>query len=331
MIAKSTGLREVSWRGIIKDYYVFAILAAFIILFTAFSPKFIAPAGLSFIIQNVAPLIVVALPATLLLISGHIDLSVGSILAFSGIMMAFFSRSGVPTWAAILLVIPLALLCGWTNGLLVARLKINSVVATLVTSYILIGIAKLISGDTIPFVKGVQDDFGFIGRSKIGGVPVAIFFVIAAIIIFIILQKKSALGKYSFAIGGNREASTLAGLNTNRMIWILYMIVGVSAGIGGCLLASNMGVGSALSGLGFEFDVIIAILIGGTSFAGGEGSVVRSIVGAFIISVLAFGFNMMGIPSFYQYIVKGGVLIAAVYIDKIIKERINAEIQRSQK
>jgi len=212
---------------------------------------------------------------------------------------------------------------GWVNGLLVSGLKINSVIATLVMNYVLLGIAKILCGDTIPYVKGVQDDFSFIGRAKIAGWPVAIFFVIVAIVVFVILQKKSALGKYSFAIGGNREASTLAGLNTSRMIWIVYLIVGLSAGIGGCLMASNQGIGNALSGAGFELSVIIAILIGGTSWSGGEGSVVRSIVGAFIITVLGIGLNMVGVPSFYQYIVSGGVLIAAVYLDKIVKEKIN--------
>jgi len=317
-------VQDLSWRSVVKNVYVFGILAIFFIIFTAISPKFIGAASLAYIIQNAAPLLVVALPATLLMISGNIDLSVGSILAFTGIVMALLSRGGMSAWLAILIVAVFGLGIGWVNGLLVAKLRINSVIATLVMNYILLGLATMLSGDTIPFVKGVQSDFSFIGRSKIEGWPVAIFFVIAAIAIFVILQRKSALGKYSFAIGGNREASTLAGLNTGRMIWLLYLIVGVAAGIGGCLLASNMGVGNAQSGAGFELDVIIAILIGGTSWTGGEGSVVRTIVGVFILTVLSIGLNMAGVPSFYQYLVKGGVLIAAVYLDKIIKEKISA-------
>jgi ribose/xylose/arabinose/galactoside ABC-type transport system permease subunit len=258
------------------------------------------------------------------MISGNIDLSVGSIIACGGVIMALLSREGMSAWIAVLIVAAFGLGVGWINGLLVSGLKINSVIATLVMNYILLGIAKMLCGDTIPYVKGVQDDFSFIGRSKIAGWPIAIFFVIAAIVILIILQKKSALGKYSYAIGGNREASTLAGLNTGRMVWILYLIVGIAAGIGGCLMASNQGIGNALSGSGFELSVIIAILIGGTSWSGGEGSVTRTIVGAFIITVLTIGLNMAGVPSFYQYIVSGGVMIAAVYLDKIVKERISA-------
>ena len=320
----SLSVKETSWRTVIKNVYVFAILAAFFIIFTVISPKFIAAPSLAYIIQTVAPLIIVALPATLLMISGNIDLSVGSILGFSGIIMALMSRGGMAAWQAVIIVAFIGWGCGWINGALVSGLKINSVIATLVMNYVLVGIAKLLAGPTMPFVKGVQSDFSFIGRVKLNGWPVAIFFVIAVIIIFVILQKKSALGKYSFAIGGNRVAATLAGLNTGRMVWILYMIVGVSAGVGGCVFASNQGVGNANGGLGFELDVILSVLIGGTSFAGGEGSVVRTIVGAFIISVLSFGFNLAGVPPFYQYIVKGCVLIVAVYLDKIIKEKISA-------
>jgi ribose/xylose/arabinose/galactoside ABC-type transport system permease subunit len=320
----SVNVKQVSWRNAVKNVYVFGILAIFIIIFTAINPKFIGSASLAFIIQSAAPILLVALPATLLLISGNIDLSVGSTVACGGVIMALFSREGMPAWQAVLIVAVFGLGVGWVNGLLVSKLRINSVIATLVMNYILLGLAKLLCGETIPYVKGVQEDFSFIGRSKIEGWPVAIFFVVAAIIVFIILQRKSALGKYSYAIGGNREASTLAGINTNRMVWILYLIVGIGAGIGGCLMASNQGVGNSQSGSGFELDVIIAILIGGTSWSGGEGSVVRSIVGVFILTVLSIGLNMAGVPSFYQYVVKGAVLIAAVYLDKIVKERISA-------
>jgi ribose/xylose/arabinose/galactoside ABC-type transport system permease subunit len=151
-----------------------------------------------------------------------------------------------------------------------------------------------------------------------------IFFIIAVIAIFLILQKKSVLGKYSIAIGGNNEAAKLAGINVGRVVWMMFALVGAAAALAGCMRASNMGVADATAGQGFELDVIIAILMGGTSFSGGEGSVIRTIVGAFIVSVLAIGLNMANVPSFYQYVVKGGVLIAAVYLDKIVKERISA-------
>lgn len=317
-------IKKVSWRNSVKNIYVFGILAIFIIVFTALSPKFVAPASLAYIMQTVAPLLVVSVAATMLMMSGYIDLSVGSMLAFSGVIMATLSKNGMAAWLAVILCVIIGLGLGVANGFLVVRLKITPVIATLATTNILLGFAKIMCGETIPYVKGVQPDFSFIGREKLAMYwPMQLFFVAAIIVLFIFLQKKSVLGKYSIAIGGNADAANLAGINVRRIVWILYVLVGAAAALAGCLRASNMGVADATSGAGFELDVIIAILMGGTSFAGGEGSVVRTIVGALIVSVLAIGLNMANVPSFYQYVVKGIVLIAAVYLDKIVKEKIN--------
>lgn len=317
-------VKKVSWRNAVKNIYVFGILAIFIIVFTAISPKFIAPASLAYITQTVAPLLVVAVAATMLMISGNIDLSVGSILGFSGVIMATLSKNGMAVWLAVILCVIIGLGLGFANGFLVVKLKITPVVATLATTNILLGFAKIMCGDTIPYVKGVQSDFSFIGREKLFGLwPVQLFFVVAIVILFLILQKQSILGKYSIAIGGNKDAAALAGIDVRKTVWILYILVGAAAAFGGCLRASNMGVADATAGGGFELDVIIAILMGGTSFSGGEGSVVRTVVGALIVSVLAIGLNMANVPSFYQYVVKGVVLIAAVYLDKIVKEKIS--------
>jgi ribose/xylose/arabinose/galactoside ABC-type transport system permease subunit len=317
-------IRQISWRTAIKNVYVFGILAVVVIIFTIMSAKFVSPSSLSFLIQKVAPLLVTSTAVTLLMMSGHLDLSVGSILAFSGVVMALLSRGGMPAWQAVIICVILGAVLGSVNGFLTVKLRITPVIGTLVTMNILLGVGKILCGDTIPYVKGVQRDFAVIGRGKIEGWPISIFFIIAAIIIFLVLQRKSILGKYAIAIGGNREAATLAGISVNRIIWVLYSIVGVAAAVAGCLSASNMGVADATSGRGFELDVIIAVLIGGTSWSGGEGSVVRTIAGAFLVAVLSVGLNMANVPSFYQYVVKGGVLIAAVYLDKIVREKISA-------
>jgi ribose/xylose/arabinose/galactoside ABC-type transport system permease subunit len=302
---------------------VFGILAIFFVIFTIISPKFISAPSLAYLLQTVAPLLVVSVAATMLMMSGNIDLSVGSILGFSGILAATLSKSGLSAWQAFIPCVILGFGLGALNGFLVVKLKITPVIATLATTYILLGVAKIMCGETIPYVKGVQTDFAIIGRGKIGPWPMQIFFIVAIIVIFLILQKKSVLGKYSIAIGGNTEAAKLAGINVGKIVWLMFSLVGVAAALAGCLRASNMGVADAMAGQGFELDVIIAILMGGTSFSGGEGSVVRTIAGAFIVSVLAIGLNMANVPSFYQYVVKGGVLIAAVYLDKIVKERIS--------
>ncbi|MDR1904512.1 MAG: ABC transporter permease [Treponema sp.] len=316
-------IRQISWRTAIKNVYVFGILAGVVIIFTIISAKFISPPSLAFLIQKVAPLLICSVAVTLLMMSGHLDLSVGSILAFSGVIMALLSRGGIPAWRAVIICVILGAVLGSANGFLTVKLRITPVIGTLVTMNILLGAAKILCGDSIPYVKGVQRDFSIIGRGKIEGWPISIFFIIAAIIIFLILQRKSVFGKYAIAIGGNRDAASLAGINVNKIVWLLYIFSGTAAAMAGCLTASNMNVADATSGQGFELDVITAILIGGTSWSGGEGSVVRTIAGAFLVAVLSIGLNMANVPSFYQYVVKGGVLIAAVYLDKIVREKIS--------
>ncbi len=318
------GIKKVSWRNAVKNIYVFGILAIFFVIFAAISPKFVGAANINYMIQQTAPLLIVAVAATMLMISGNIDLSVGSILAFSGVVMATLSKNMIQSWVAIVICVVMGIGLGAINGLLVVKLRITPVIATLATTNVLLGVAKIFCGDTIPYVKGVAYDFAYVGRGKVGEVPVQLFFIIAVIVVFILLQRKSVLGKYSVAIGGNRDAAILAGINANKIVWLLYIIVGMAAALAGCLKASNMGVADATSGAGFELDVIIAILMGGTSFAGGEGSVVRTIAGALLLTILGIGLNMANVPSFYQYVVKGLVLIAAVYLDKIVKEKINA-------
>ena len=316
--------KKISWRNAIKNIYVFGILAAFVIIFALMSRKFLGVNNIRYIIQQAAPLVCVGVAATMLMIAGYIDLSVGSILAFSGVLMALMSRSGMAAWTAMIICVAIGIVLGFINGFFTVKLKITPVIATLATSNILLGISKLLCGDTIPYVKGVAADFSFWGRGKVGQIPVQVFFIAIAIVLFIILQKKSILGKYSVAIGGNHDAAVLAGINADRIVWILYVLVGVTGALAGCLKAANMGIADATCGAGFELDVIIAILMGGTSFAGGEGSVGRTIAGAFLLTVLGVGLNMANVKSFYQYVVKGLVLVLAVYLDKVIKEKISA-------
>ncbi len=317
-------IKKGSWRNAVKNLYVFGILAIFIIIFAAISPKFIAVPSIINIIRTAAPVVIVSAAATLLMISGNIDLSVGSILGLSGIVCALLSKSGVGLFAAVILCIVLGVVLGFINGVLVVKLKIIPVIATLATMNVFLGIAKLLSGDTIPYVKGMPKDFAFLGRGDIGPLPVQFYIIVAVIVVFVLLQRKSILGKYAVAIGGNTTAARLAGINVNKIIWVMYILVGATAALAGCIRASNMTVADATAGAGFELDVIIAILMGGTSFFGGEGSVGRTVAGAFILVILGIGLNMSGVPAFYQYVVKGLVLIVAVFLDKIVKEKISA-------
>lgn len=316
-------IKKASLRNVVKNVYVIGILLLFIAIFEILNPKFLSAPSIVNIIRTAAPAVMVGVAATLLMISGNIDLSVGSILAFSGVVFATLAKAGIDITVGVLISICAGALIGVMNGVLVVKLKIIPVIATLATMNIFLGISKLMCGDTIPYVKGdIPKAFSFMGRGDFGGIPVQLFIIIGIVLVFMILQKKSVLGKYSVAIGGNPVAARLAGINVDKIVWVLYVLVAACAAFAGCVKSSNMSIADATAGIGFEVDVIIAVLLGGTSFFGGEGSVGRTVAGAFILIILGIGMNQSGVEPFYQYVVKGIVLICAVLLDKLVKEKI---------
>lgn len=316
-------MQKVSWRNMVKNLYIFGILVLFIVVFTLISPKFIKLPSLINIVRTAAPSILVGVVVTLLMISGHVDLSVGSMLGFTGVMFAIICKTGVPVVWATFIVIAIGAVLGIINGYLVVKLKIIPVIATLATMNVLLGAAKLLCGDTIPYVKGgLPKDFTFLGRDAIFGIPIQLFLIVVIVTIFMMLQKKSVFGKYSIAIGGNKMAAVLSGINADKMVFMLYMMVGAATGLAGVVKASHLTIADATAGIGFEVDVIIAVLLGGTSFFGGEGSVAGTVAGAFILAILGIGMNMIGVPPFYQYVLKGIVLILAIVLDHLVKEKV---------
>lgn len=321
----ASGIRKISWRSAVKNLYIWGILIIFIAVFTSINEKFLLPPSLINIVRTTAPTILISSAATMLMISGYIDLSVGSIMGFCGVLFAILSKEGVPIWAGAILMTLLGALFGLLNGLLTVKLKIPAVIATLATMNILRGGAFLqceLYAQTT-YIKGnLPKDFTFLGRGQILGFPVQVIFIIAIVAIFFIIEKRTLLGKYAIALGGNRTAAELSGVNVPMISFTLFILVGAVSGLSATVYTSLLTIGDPWSGIGSELDVIIAILLGGTSFAGGEGSVLGSLAGAFILGILGIGMNMIGVPSFFQYVVKGIVLILAILLDKFVKERI---------
>jgi ribose/xylose/arabinose/galactoside ABC-type transport system permease subunit len=209
------------------------------------------------------------------------------------------------------------------NGFLVVKLKIPSIIATLGTMYAARGFALVITGGNSIHL-GLGPNFTILGRGYLGLVPITLIITVFILFLFYFMETKTLLGKYSFAIGGNKRTALLSGINVNVIIITLYVLVGTLAGFSGTLMASRLGVGQPMVGQGFEFDVIVATILGGTSIQGGEGSVFGMLIGAFIVGFIANGLNLLGIHSFYQSILKGAVLVGAVLLDRILKERITA-------
>ena len=300
------------------------IIVVIMIVLSFLSPKFLQVSNFVNIFLQLAPLIIIASAANLLMITGNFDLSVGSVFAFSAIMHAFMTKHNVPIGLSIIIACILAIVWGISNGIMVGVLNINPVIATMGTMYAAGGFAYLIArwdgGANIS--AGLPPNFSDFGRTNVFGViPIIIIFMVIIVAVFIFVEKKTVLGRFSFAIGGNRSAAKLSGIHVSGVLVILYAIVGLLAGLCGVIQVSRVGSAFPNIGTGMEFDVIIAIILGGTSMLGGEGSTFGMILGAFIVGLVANGLNLMNVPFFYQEVTKGLLLIIAVLVYKLIRNR----------
>ncbi len=300
------------------------ILTAIVVAMSFLSPKFLKISNFQNILLQLAPLIIIASAANLLMITGNFDLSIGSVLAFSAIMHAYMSKAGLPIWLSIVFCCLLAIVWGISNGVMVGYLNVNPVIATMGTMYAARGFAFLIArwdgGANIS--AGLPGNFSTFGRTNLFGfLPIILVFMLVVVAIFIFVEKKTVLGRFSFAIGGNRRASSLSGINVPLMTIVLYSLVGLLAGFCGTVQVSRVGSGFPNIGEGMEFDVVVAIVLGGTSMLGGSGSTAGMVLGALIVGVAANGLNLMKVPYFYQTITKGILLIIAVFADQTIRRR----------
>lgn len=316
-------LKKMSFGLNVQKYLMLGILLLIFISFSLATPKFITYVNLSNVMLQVSLIIITGSALTLLMISGHFDLSVGSIIAFSGVMHAFISKHYAPTPISIIISVLLGGLIGYLNGVMVTKLKITPIIATMGTMYAARGLAYIIAradgGANI--TSGLPLDFQSFGRGMVGPVPLPVIIMIAIVAIFYFIQTKTNLGRYSYAIGANKHSSYLSGVKVDRWVILLYVLAGILAGFCGIILVSRLGSGVPSIGLGFEFDVIIAIVLGGTLITGGEGSVLGMVIGALIIGFVANGLNLLDVQSFYQTVIKGAILLASIILERSLKNK----------
>jgi ribose transport system permease protein len=205
------------------------------------------------------------------------------------------------------------------NALLIVGLRINPVIATLGSLYVSRGVANLLT-DGKP-VHGVPADYGSLGTGFVGLVPRPVLIMLVVVVTLSVLQSRTVLGRYAAAIGSSTEAATLAGIRVERVRMLLYVLTGAAAGLGGIIVSSRLNSGQPTAATGFEFDVIVACILGGTTLRGGEGTIGGSVVGALIVGVLNNGLNLLGVQTFWQTIVQGTILVLAVALDLFIRER----------
>jgi ribose transport system permease protein len=253
---------------------------------------------------------------TFVLLTAGIDLSVGSIVAASGsIMVSALVALGIPLWLGVLVGLSLGALLGLFNGVVISRGGLPPFIVTLAMLSMARGLAYVFT-DGRP-TRFDDPAFSFIGNGYLGPVPVPVFITILWFALCWVLLNRTRFGRHVYAIGGNLEAARFAGIKIPRVTTIVYVISGFAAGLSGVILAARMSSGQPIAGEGFELDAIAAIVLGGTSLAGGRGRLSGTLIGARIIGILNNGLNLLQVSFYYQLIVKGLVIIAAVYIDTV--------------
>lgn len=306
----------------------FAGLIVLFIVFSLASPNFFQFSNIVGILLATAVNGVLALGVTFIIITAGIDLSVGTVMTLSAVMAGVFvTYWGLPVPIGVLAGLGTGALAGLINGAVIAKMRIPPFVATLGMLYIAKGLSLVISGlkpiyfnDTPAFT---QIAMGSVLGAIIPGfdIPNAVLILFGAAIVAYFILNKTVLGRYTFALGSNEEATRLSGVNTDFWKIAVYTLGGTFAGLGGVLIASRLNSAQPALGAGYELDAIAAVVIGGTSLSGGEGTILGTIIGAFVISVLTNGLRILSVPQEWQIVVTGGIVIMAVYLDMLRRRR----------
>jgi ribose transport system permease protein len=300
--------------GILIGLFVLCIIISVI------NPNFLTSNNLLNVLRQTSTNLYLALAMTMIIILGGIDLSVGSIMAVVGVVTTtLIATLGAPVLVAVAAGLLVGVLIGAVNGYVAATTIIPPFIITLATMNIARGAAYVLT-DGKP-VRVMSDSFNFIGSGYIGGIlPTPVLYLIILLILCYFIMNKTKLGRHMYAVGGNAEAAKFSGINIKKVKFFAYAFSGLMAAIAGIVLASRMFSGQPTAGNAAELDAIAAVVLGGTSMTGGYGRIGGTVIGALIIGVLSNGLNLMGVSSFWQFIVKGIVILVAVYAD-VIKRR----------
>lgn len=275
-----------------------------------------------YVLKQTAMIIIVASAATILMMTGNFDLSTGSVVAFAGCVYALLIKNGMQLVPAGISAVVVGIGIGIINGVMVTRFNFPPFIATLCMMYIARGIALILAnGATIR--DNMPPEIGDLASKDFLGLPIFIVFIIIALIVFVFIEKKTLLGKYALAIGGNRNAAFFSGINTGAIILAIYIIIGGLAGFAGVMSASRLSAGDPRGMVGFEFDVILAIILGGTSLSGGKGSVIGTFFGALFVASLGNGLDMLNVLTFWQSILKGIIFVLAIVLNERILKNVD--------
>ncbi|MEY4611637.1 MAG: hypothetical protein RL246_1956 [Bacteroidota bacterium] len=298
---------------------IFIALVLVCLLFGSLTSRFFTPMNLSVILNQVSVNAILAFGVTFVIIAGGIDLSLGSLLAVSGVIVALLSQEGTyALWIGLLLTLVAGMAMGALNGVLVVLTKVPPFIVTLGTMTIGRGAALLLSKGRP--ISDLNESLNFLGSGDIGGIPVPIIFLVISFICCQVLLSKTVFGRYVKAIGGNEMAAFVAGVRVNRIKLWVYIISGLFAALAGILLTARIQTGQPNAGLGFELDAIAAVIIGGTSTRGGKGTITGTLLGVLFIGVINNGLDLINVSAYWQQVIMGGIIILAVVLDGLYQK-----------
>jgi ribose/xylose/arabinose/galactoside ABC-type transport system permease subunit len=316
-MAEIAAERSFNAREFLQRYGLLLSFLLLCLILTLLSDRFLTVSNLTNVLRQSTINGIIAVGMTYVILIAGIDLSVGSILALSSVITADMLQQGMSVPLAILIGLSAGLAMGLVNGLVITKGKVPPFVTTLGMMTIARGLA-LTYTDGKP-ITGLPDSFRFIGTGSVGPIPTPIIIAALTYIIGYIVLNRTTFGQAVYAIGNNPVAARFAGLSVNRTTTIVYMISGMLSALAGLILIARLDSAQPTAGLGFELDAIAAVVVGGTSFAGGQGGLGGTLIGVLIIAVLDNGLNLMNVSSFYQPVVSGIVIAVALLLHRAIR------------
>jgi ribose transport system permease protein len=316
-----SGIGDLSKRILrLPSLSILMVLLVMLIVMLIVSPPFRSLSNFLSVVRLFVPIAIAGIGVMMVIITGGIDLSLGSVYGFAGVVVALSTtRLHIPSMAGIAVGLCVSLLIGFCNGLLVVKVRLPPFIATLATMSIVRGLCY-ITTKGYP-ISGIPRDFFFLGQGYILNIPTQIWIMVIIAIICSIFMTETVTGRRIYALGGNREATRISGINTNRLLILVYIICSVLGGLAGIITASKLGIGQPTSGVGFEMDASAATVIGGTSLSGGLGTVVGTVIGAAIIGVLRNALVLLSVNAYWQQLIIGFVILFAVAADMASKDR----------
>jgi len=298
---------------------IFFALILVCALFSSMTSRFLTPTNISVILNQVSVNAILAFGVTFVIIAGGIDLSLGSLVAVCGVVVALLSQNNeYSLWLAIIGTLIAGIALGALNGIIVVLTKVPPFIVTLGTMTIGRGVALILSKGRP--ISDLNESLNFLGNGDLLGIPIPILFLVLSYATCHILLTKTIFGRYVKAIGGNEMASYVAGVRVNRIKLYVYMISGLFAALAGILLTARINTGQPNAGLGFELDAIAAVIIGGTSTRGGKGTITGTLLGVLFIGVINNGLDLINVSAYWQQVIMGGIIILAVVLDGLYQK-----------